>query len=81
MPNDEIHSTRAGRSESSGDTVTRRRAMEMRLAMMSEVERLTRGVGDVKTVVIIAANVECLVVGRGASWPSAKHSTSRVGIP
>ena len=43
------------------------RVIEMRLAMISDVERLTKGVGDVNTVVIIAAKVECFLDGCGAS--------------
>lgn len=76
-----MHSTSAGNRESSGDTVIRRMVMEMRLAMMSDVERFTNGVGDVNTAVTIAASVACLCVGSGESCPAASDSTRRVGMP
>ena len=54
-----MHSTNNGSKSSWTLTETLRRTNVTKLDTISEVERLTKGMGEVKTVVSIIVNVLC----------------------
>jgi hypothetical protein len=80
LPRDEMHSMIAGMSVSFWSDSMRRRRRAVRLEIISDVDKLTRGTGQLKTVVAIAANAVC--IGVATEMPSSalqRRSMSQVG--
>jgi hypothetical protein len=69
----------AGSKRSSGSRVVRLNIRLIRFEIMSDVDKLTRGVDEMKTAVTIEVNAICTSFV-GASWHSSSLSTNLVGI-